>query len=399
MSPVAEHEPCPICGGDCAGANPPVANCPLAYPAPSAMSDGPALNTDREIWRERPGDFYADSIHVTEQGSIGINCGGMVYVMPVRRWHALAAAPATNDDTVKDDMYQCCARRVNEGHSPNCAAAALASPPPVAGGEAQPVAITEAMVEALMHAREKMWVYGFSEDELKPIRDALSLAALSSVPGKGESKIWIVKIWNADATDCDEYVFNDKADYERFLKDKPPELSISDIHERFIIDVPTALKYAAELSASPKPSDPSSPEGCGTMSDITDIERQLRAGLDKASAGKWQVGHNWVFIDPIDPERNPSHALRNIMRDVPEDELQANVDHIVAAQPDNIRLLLDELSRRSEVIERAKEALTDALVAMKLAAALPGVSNEYDFEPAIATVSAARALLQGESNG
>lgn len=50
----------------------------------------PVLNTDRELWREREGDYYADSIHVTAQGAIGINCGGMVFVMPVRRWHELA---------------------------------------------------------------------------------------------------------------------------------------------------------------------------------------------------------------------------------------------------------------------------------------------------------------------
>jgi len=95
------------------------------------------------------------------------------------------------------------------------------------------------------------------------------------------------------------------------------------------------------------------------MAEIDRIEQKLRAGLDKASAGKWQVGHNWVFIDPIDPERNPSHALRNIMRDVPEDELQANVDHIVAAQPDNIRLLLDELYR----LRGREEELRKALIA------------------------------------
>ncbi|AWC25405.1 hypothetical protein CO731_04900 [Aminobacter sp. MSH1] len=53
--------------------------------------EGPALNTDREIWRERPGDYYADSIHVTASGSIGIDCGGMVYTLPVREWHRLAA--------------------------------------------------------------------------------------------------------------------------------------------------------------------------------------------------------------------------------------------------------------------------------------------------------------------
>jgi hypothetical protein len=52
----------------------------------------PALNTDRELWREKPGDYYSDSIHVTEGGGIGLNCGGCVIVMPIRKWHALAEA-------------------------------------------------------------------------------------------------------------------------------------------------------------------------------------------------------------------------------------------------------------------------------------------------------------------
>lgn len=49
------------------------------------------LNTDRELWREREGDYYADSIHLTESGGIGINCGGYVIVMPLQEWHKLAA--------------------------------------------------------------------------------------------------------------------------------------------------------------------------------------------------------------------------------------------------------------------------------------------------------------------
>jgi hypothetical protein len=53
---------------------------------------GPCENTDREIWREREDDYYADSIHVTQEGGIGINCGGTVFVKPVRAWHALAKA-------------------------------------------------------------------------------------------------------------------------------------------------------------------------------------------------------------------------------------------------------------------------------------------------------------------
>lgn len=49
--------------------------------------DRPCQNTDTEIWRERRGDYYADSIHVTQSGGIGIDCGGHVIVAPVRHWH------------------------------------------------------------------------------------------------------------------------------------------------------------------------------------------------------------------------------------------------------------------------------------------------------------------------
>jgi len=44
-------------------------------------------NTDKEIWREKPGDYYSDSIHVTEFKGIGINCGGCVIVAPIRKWY------------------------------------------------------------------------------------------------------------------------------------------------------------------------------------------------------------------------------------------------------------------------------------------------------------------------
>jgi hypothetical protein len=50
-----------------------------------------AQNTDRELWRERDGDFYADSIHVTKDGRIGMNVGGTVFVMPIKAWHEAAA--------------------------------------------------------------------------------------------------------------------------------------------------------------------------------------------------------------------------------------------------------------------------------------------------------------------
>lgn len=48
-------------------------------------------NTDREIWRLKPGDFYSPSIHVTDYGGIGINFGGHVIVAPVKMWHEAGA--------------------------------------------------------------------------------------------------------------------------------------------------------------------------------------------------------------------------------------------------------------------------------------------------------------------
>jgi hypothetical protein len=54
------------------------------------MNDKCEVNTDVEIWRKVPGDYYSPSIHVTEGGGIGINVGGNVFVMPVEDWHAHA---------------------------------------------------------------------------------------------------------------------------------------------------------------------------------------------------------------------------------------------------------------------------------------------------------------------
>ena len=67
------------------------------------MMDRAAQNTDFEIWRERPGDYYSDSVHVTKGGGIGINCGGYVIVKPLRDWFSLAAPRAVFADTLKPD--------------------------------------------------------------------------------------------------------------------------------------------------------------------------------------------------------------------------------------------------------------------------------------------------------
>jgi hypothetical protein len=50
--------------------------------------DRPKQNTDIELWRERPGDFYSDSVLLTKGGGIGIKCGGKVIVRTPRRWQA-----------------------------------------------------------------------------------------------------------------------------------------------------------------------------------------------------------------------------------------------------------------------------------------------------------------------
>jgi hypothetical protein len=62
------------------------------YDFPS--DNGPCENTDTELWRgpdEGCGDFYADSLHMTKEGALGINCGGRVIVKPIREWHLLAS--------------------------------------------------------------------------------------------------------------------------------------------------------------------------------------------------------------------------------------------------------------------------------------------------------------------
>lgn len=61
------------------------------------MSDSEACqNTDREIWRgpdEGNGNYYADSIFITKEDALGINCSGSVHVRPIREWHRLAGGP------------------------------------------------------------------------------------------------------------------------------------------------------------------------------------------------------------------------------------------------------------------------------------------------------------------
>jgi hypothetical protein len=51
---------------------------------------------DEVIWREKHSEHWGsfdDTIFVTDMGLIGINVGGSVYVMPLKKWHELAGGP------------------------------------------------------------------------------------------------------------------------------------------------------------------------------------------------------------------------------------------------------------------------------------------------------------------
>lgn len=61
-----------------------------------------AANTDRELWREIADDYYAPSIHVTANGGIGIDVGGLVFVRSLRDWHAAEARAVAAEDRVRE---------------------------------------------------------------------------------------------------------------------------------------------------------------------------------------------------------------------------------------------------------------------------------------------------------
>lgn len=63
-------------------------------------------NTDREIWRERPGEFYGTSMHVTKDKAIGINKGGLVIVATAERWHVCGKTLLTVDPDLPQWRYR-----------------------------------------------------------------------------------------------------------------------------------------------------------------------------------------------------------------------------------------------------------------------------------------------------
>lgn len=66
------------------------------------MPDMPAKNTDTELWREPPGDFYSNSVHITQKGELGINVGGTVFVMTLKQWHEAACALSRHGEPVEE---------------------------------------------------------------------------------------------------------------------------------------------------------------------------------------------------------------------------------------------------------------------------------------------------------
>jgi len=58
-------------------------------------------NTDREIWRAIPNDYYSPSIFVTKENNIGINVGGRVSVKTVEQWYN-NVHPAKTIENLKD---------------------------------------------------------------------------------------------------------------------------------------------------------------------------------------------------------------------------------------------------------------------------------------------------------
>ena len=65
------------------------------------------INTDKEIWRKVKDDYYSPSIHVTEEGNIGINVYGQVIVMPIEDWFYLARERTTfPKTTIQKEEYK-----------------------------------------------------------------------------------------------------------------------------------------------------------------------------------------------------------------------------------------------------------------------------------------------------
>lgn len=75
------------------------------------MTDNAYKNTDRELWREREGDYYANSVFVTDRGGIGFNVGGFCVVRTPAEWVALEYPPCSECGTRIGHIHWCSSAR------------------------------------------------------------------------------------------------------------------------------------------------------------------------------------------------------------------------------------------------------------------------------------------------
>lgn len=139
------------------------------------------------------------------------------------------------------------------------------------------------------------------------------------------------------------------------------------------------------------------------MTDIaTDAEIEaLRAGLEGVTPGpwKWWTSNSWRRLKRDDRGITQSVLEPFVNRSDRHPDLDGSEEdmaHIARCDPDRIRALLNRLDASERQVKALREAVFTSVAAMKIASALPGVSNEYDFEPAIAKC---RAALQGDQHG
>lgn len=83
----------------------------LTSDQPGTVDARAAANTDRELFREDTGEpagsYYENSLHVTAEGTIGMNVGGTVYTLPIAKWHALATTAAATPPTAVERSAPC----------------------------------------------------------------------------------------------------------------------------------------------------------------------------------------------------------------------------------------------------------------------------------------------------
>jgi hypothetical protein len=104
------------------------------------------------------------------------------------------------------------------------------------------------------------------------------------------------------------------------------------------------------------------------VADIERIERELREGLEGVTKGPWRAVRDFPDRGDWDgmivqemAEQPDGHIRGSRLYDGDCDGFsEADAAHLARCDPDTIRALLDELARRAEIIEWAKEAVARA---------------------------------------